>query len=107
MTLVVIIDLVIVLTLVTITMRKGLEQALPCFVFCAVLLPQESRIEVGFDLSSTRLAIATMLALFIACRKPPIMRQSPLKKLIISHICFIVASTAFSIVFITSVKQLL
>lgn len=94
-------------TLIGVTASKGLERALPYFVFFAVLLPQESRIELSFDLSSTRFALVTLLALFFVYRKKAKIRKIPLKNLMYVHIAWVIGSTAFSIVFMTSAKQLL
>jgi O-antigen ligase len=109
MLIVILIDLIIVGTLVAVTATKGLERALPYFVFFAVLLPQESRIVLSglFDLSSTRIALVTLLALFFVYRKKAKIRKNPLKNLMYVHIAWVTVSLTFSIVFMTSAKQLL
>lgn len=109
MSIVVIIDLVVVGTLVYFAMRKGLAEALPYFVFFAVVLPQESRIRLAgaFDLYTTRLALITLLVLFLIRRKQTSSNPLPLKQLIYVHIGWALISTLFSIVFMASVKQLL
>jgi hypothetical protein len=109
MGLVLAIDLIVVFTLVSVAARKGLEQALPYFVFFVVLLPEESRIrlEGAFDLYTHRVALATLLVLFFVYRKRSKIRVIPLTNLIYLHIAWATTSTLFSIVAMTSVKQLL
>jgi hypothetical protein len=109
MPLVIIINVVIVVTLVFVSVRKGVEEALPYWAFFAVLLPQEARISLAgaFDLSSTRLALVTLFALFLMYRPKISARQLPLKNHIWVHVGWVMFSTLFSIVFTASVKQLL
>lgn len=109
MLLVLIIDLVVVATLVSVAARKGLEQALPYFVFFVVLLPEESRVRLSgfFDLYTHRVALATLLVLFLFFRTKLRIRRIPLKNLIYLHVAWALFSTLFSIVFTTSAKQLL
>jgi hypothetical protein len=109
MLLVVIIDLIVIATLVSVAARKGLEQALPYFVFLVVLLPEESRIKLEgvFDLYTHRIALATLLVLFFIYRKKSKVRVIPFTNLIYLHIAWATTSTLFSIVAMTSVKQLL
>ena len=109
MLLVLIIDLVAIATLVSVAARKGLEQTLPYFVFLVVLLPEESRIKLEgvFDLYTHRIALATLLVLFLIYRKKSTVRVVPFKNLIYLHIAWATTSTLFSIVTMTSVKQLL
>ena len=109
MLLVLFIDLVIIGSLVWVAARKGLEQALPYFVFFVVLLPEESRIRVegALDVYSHRVALVTLLLLFLCFRKKSKIRSIPFKNLIYLHIAWATTSTLFSIVTATSVKQLL
>jgi O-antigen ligase len=106
---VILIDLIVVLVLVSASVRGGVERALPYLVFFAVLLPQESRVELSgvCDLSSTRIAIATAAILFLFSRQKVKAKPLPLKGLICMHVTWVVISTAFSIVVTTSLKQAL
>src|SRR5215470_13944978 len=109
MFLVIIIDVIVITTLVFVAVRKGVEQALPYFVFFVVLLPQESRLrlEGTFDLYSQRVALAALVALFLVYRKAAAIHAIPFRRLICLHIGWLTISTVFSIVVVTSVKQLL
>ena len=61
------IDLVVVLSLIR-AARQRLENALPVFCFILVLAPLESRLVIpgAFDLSTERVAMLTLLGLFLA-----------------------------------------
>lgn len=109
MPLVIAIDLIVVGTLVFVALSKGVEEALPYFVFFAVLLPEESRIRLGgaFDLYTTRLALITLFLLFLFRRKRTNNRRLPLKTLIYVHVGWVLISTLFSIVLLASFKQLI
>jgi O-antigen ligase len=109
MPIVIIIDLIVVGTLASVTRRKGLEQALPYFAFFVALLPQESRIRLpgALDLYSTRVALITLLVLFLTHTRKAKIRTIPLKNLIYLQVAWTLGSTLFSIVFLTSMKQLL
>jgi hypothetical protein len=109
MLLVLIIDLLVVATLVSMAARKGLEQALPYFVFFVIVVPEESRIRLSgfFDLYTHRVALVTLLGLFLFFRPKSRTRFIPLKNLIYLHLTWALFSTLFSIVLMTSAKQLL
>jgi hypothetical protein len=103
------INLLLVGTLVIVTARKGFEAALPYAAFFLSVLPQESRIRLSgtFDLYSSRVVLVTLLLLFLAYRRKPKIRQLPLRKLIWCHVSWALLSTLFSIVLVTSTKQLI
>ena len=65
-----IIDLIVVLSLI-VAGRRRVEAALPLFCFYLVVMPHESRFVISglFDLSTERVAILTVLALFVASRE--------------------------------------
>jgi len=108
MLLILAINAVIVVVLVGIATRKGLEAALPFFAFVVTLLPDECRIQVpGLSLYAHRVALIVLTILFIKARKKTKGRTLPLKRLIVLHIVWAVASTLASIVVVTSFKQLL
>ena len=109
MLVVILINLVVVATLVFVASRRGVEQALPYFAFFAVLLPQEARIRLPglFDLYSIRIGLMTLLVLFLVFPTKATIRRVPLKNLMYLHIAWVLGSTAFSIVFMTSIKQML
>jgi hypothetical protein len=109
MFLILLIDFVVVVVLVTVYKRKGLEAVLPYFVFIITLVPDECRINLNglFDLYTRRLALVVLAILFFtASRKGPI-RAFPLKHLMILHFGWAIASTAVSIVVTTSAKLML
>src|SRR4051794_10384373 len=103
------INLLLVGTLVIVTARRGFEATLPYAAFFLSVLPQESRIRLSgtFDLYSSRVVLVTLLLLFLIYRRKPKIRQLPLRKLIWSHISWALLSTLFSIVLVTSTKQLI
>lgn len=109
MLLILAIDIVIVLALVFCARKRGIEGALPCFVFIATLVPDECRVVLPglFDLTSRRLALTVLLLLYLFSRKKRTVGRIPLKNLIWLHVGWILLSTAASIVFVTSIKQLI
>ncbi len=99
------ISLIVVATLV-VKAGRGLENALPAFVFFVTLLPEECRIPLGlFDLFAHRLALIVLVALFLSRKRTGPSGPLPMKNLILLHITWLVLSTVFSIVFMTSFKQ--
>lgn len=103
------IDLIVVITLVVLANRRGLEHALPPFVFFVTLLPEECRIPLPglFDLYTHRLALIVLAILFFTGKKKGLAGPLPLKNLILLHAGWLLLSTAVSIAFMTSVKQLI
>ena len=103
------INLIVVITLVVMANRRGLEHALPPFVFFVTLLPEECRIPLPglFDLYTHRLALIVLAILFFTKKKKGLTGPLPLKNLILLHTGWLLLSTAASIVFMTSVKQLI
>lgn len=111
---IIIIDVLVVAVLVFVTMTKGLERALPFFVFVLVLCPNESQIAIPgiFDLTTWRVAITTVTVLFFLFKGPaleaqPILKNTPLRFLIALHILWCLLSTANSISPVDSIKQVL
>ena len=87
MPLIILIDFAVVVVLVTVYKRRGLEAVLPYFVFIITLMPDECRINLGglFDLYTRRLAFIVLAILFYsASRRGPI-RAFPLKNLMYLH----------------------
>jgi len=108
MTLILFIDIVIVVSLIAASHRR-LENALPMFCFFLVLLPFEARLVVPglFDLTTDRIALLTLLILFLVRREPANTRPIPLKGLMLLHIGWALCSTLYSLSVITSTKQLI
>lgn len=110
MPLIVIIDAIVVVILVGVAMRRGMEAALPFFVFFVTVLPLECRITIPgfFDVSAQRVSLIVLAILFFKTRKKTEkIKTLPFKRLIVLHAFWALASTLTSIVMITSVKQLL
>lgn len=107
MLLIVLIDVLIVATLVTVATRRGLEEALPYFAFIITLVPDECRIALPglFDLRAQRVAVIVLAILFFKSRRKSQIRTTPLKRLMFVNLVWVLASTSVSIVFLTSLKQ--
>jgi hypothetical protein len=103
------IDLVVILVLVGVAKRRGLEAALPYFAFIVTLLPEECRIPIPglFDLYGHRLALVIVAILFFSSGVPKTNSPLPLKQLILLHTGWVLVSSLTSIVILTSAKQLL
>ena len=108
MVLILFIDFVVVISLI-VASRRRLEDALPLFCFLLILMPFESRIVVpgAFDVSTERVALVTLLALFCARRQQAGRKSIPLKGLIFLHIGWALCSTFYSLSVATSTKQLI
>lgn len=108
MALIFVIDLVVIVSLI-IASRRRLEDALPLCCFLIVLVPFESRLVIPglFDLTTERIALFTLFALYIVRRAPSSRSKFPLKRLILLHVVWVLCSTAYSISVITSVKLLI
>ena len=102
------IDVVVVFTLVSVAKRRGLERALPLFVFFLTLIPNECRIVTGvFDLYTYRLALIALAILFFSQRRKSVIQTFPLKTLMFVQAGWLLLSTLASIVVLTSSKQFL
>jgi len=108
MTVVLLIDAIVVISLV-VASRRRLEDALPVFCFFLVLMPLESRIVIPglFDLGTDRVAILTLLVLFFLRGKRGNSGAIPLKRLMYLHIAWAICSTLYSLSVATSMKQLI
>ncbi len=111
MVLILIIDAVVVAVLFYIALNKGVEEALPFFVFACVLLPTTARLNAGlFQLSPQRVALITLLVLtFLLGGRSGGERQGagvPLKWLMAVQVVWALISTANSIVPVMSIKKL-
>jgi len=105
--LIVLIDVVVVATLVSVATRKGLEEALPYFAFFVTALPDECRITLPglFDLRAQRVVVIVLAILFLKSRRRSKISTFPLKHLMLFNFVWVLASTSASIVFMTSLKQ--
>jgi hypothetical protein len=109
MALILLIDLIVVLSMLR-AGRKRLENALPVFCFFLVLVPFESRLVIPglFDLSTERVAVVTLLLMFLTRPGDRIRRsQIPFKNLMFLHLGWVICSTAISLSVATSTKQVL
>jgi hypothetical protein len=113
MILIIAIDFIVVGVLVAIALTKGVEQALPFFAFVVILVPLESTIFLPglFQLNTQRVAIVTLAALYFLTGKRNVessdKRGTPLKYLILLILAWNLISTAGSIVFTTSLSNVL
>ena len=104
MTLVLFIDVLVVAVLV-ITGRRRVENALPFFCFITILMPIDARILLPglFDVSTQRVALLTILALFLITNRRSQV-TIPLKGLIAIHLLWSMLSTCYSLSVATSAK---
>lgn len=108
MALIILIDLGIVISLV-VASRRRLEDALPIFCFFLVLMPFEARIVLPglFDLTTERVELITLLALYLFRRHRAPRRRVPLARLMIVHVAWVVCSALYSLAVAVSIKQLI
>lgn len=113
MLLVIVIDFIVVAGMCYVTLTKGFERVLPFFTFVAVLVPDESNIPLPgvFDLTTRRVALATLIALYFLFSKKNSDETGndalPLKFLLIVHILWCLVATANSIDILRSFKNLM
>ena len=113
MALVILIDFVLLIGLVYLTVSKGLEAALPFFVFVTILVPGESAIPLPglFGLTTQRFAVMVLIVLYLVFgRRGPVEQRNvstPLKLLLILNLAWNILSTVESIDPILSAKQLI
>lgn len=111
MTLILGIDAIVVCALVAIALTKGFEETLPFFAFVVTLVPGESTVPLPglFDLTTARVAIATLIVLYFAVGTNAVMtpekRATPLKYLILLTLGWSLISVLNSVVFTTSLKS--
>src|SRR5215470_12309061 len=113
MTLIILIDVAVLVGLVYVTITKGLEAALPFFVFVTILLPGEAEIQLPglFGLTAQRLAVAVLIVLYLVFgRRGPVEQRNvatPLKILLILNLAWNIVSAVNSIDPVMSAKQLI
>lgn len=114
MYLVVIIDILVVAILAGISLTKGLERALPFFVFVVVFFPEESMIRIPglFNLDTRRVAITALFALYLflpdlSRQREPARAKTPLRFLLAAACLWALISTLASVVPLVSLKQML
>ena len=108
MILIFLIDLVVVVSLILLGHRR-LEAALPLFCFYLILMPIESKIVIPgvFDLTTERIAMMTVLTLFVMQKPRGYNGSVPMKRLMFFHVAWAICSTIYSISTATSLKQLI
>jgi hypothetical protein len=107
---VVIIDILVLAGILYLAAKKGIESALPFFVFVVVCTPEESTIPLPFvSLTTRRVAMCALLLafLFFKNKKESPLEKTPFKYLLILYAGWCVLSTANSIVFSMSLKQMI
>jgi len=89
--------------------RTRVEQALPLFCFVVALMPIDARIAVPglFDVSTERIALLTIAALFLSQPRRSLIKRMPLKYLIVLHLMWLTISTCYSLSVATSAKMML
>jgi O-antigen ligase len=113
MVLVILIDVVLLAGLVYLTVTKGLEGALPFFVFVTILVPGESAIPLPglFGLTAQRFAVGVLILLYVVFGRPGPVEQrrvsTPLKLLLVLNLVWNIVSTVNSIDPTMSAKQLI
>jgi hypothetical protein len=111
MWLIYIIDIVALVTLLTIALRRRVEDALPLAAFVFVLIPRDAAIQIPglFDLTTQRtvlMALAVMYLVLPRSKGPSTSLDATFKWLIVAHIAWCAVSTANSIVPTLSLKKM-
>src|SRR5882757_3726165 len=103
------INIVVIVTLCSVAKRKGLAEALPYFTFFVVLIPDQSQFKLPglFDMTTRRLAVATLLVLYVTATMSKKRSGMPLTRLMLLSAAWAAASTICSLQIGTSAKQLL
>jgi len=111
MWLIYVIELVALIVLCSIAVRRGLEAAFPFAAFAFVLIPRDAAITIPgvFDITTQRVLLAALFVLYLMLprRQAVTLRvDAVLKWLIIAHIGWCIVSTADSIVPVLSLKKM-
>lgn len=110
MILVIFIDLIVLASLIFVSMRKGLEDALPMAACFLIFFPEEAKLQTGlFDITTQRFITIVLLLLSMQQKGSALgpIRKMPLKGGIIAIALWWTVSTLFSISFMDSLKALL
>lgn len=111
MILVLILDFIVVVTLLSVAMRKDFNATLPVAAFFLVIFPEESKFSIGglFDITTQRVVVLTLffLLLVVAKRRGGSPEKLPLRGWIVLLIVWWTLSTLNSIAFADSAKSLL
>ena len=72
MGLILVLDIITVVSVIYMALRKGLEQALPLAAFLFVIFPEEAKIPIPglFDLTTQRLVVVALLVLCMISKVP-------------------------------------
>ena len=105
------IDALVVVMLIAIAARRGVEHALPFVAFIFVLVPRDAAITIPglFDLTTQRILLGVLALLYVVLPSPKARTSrldTPLKWLIIVHIAWCLISVANSIVPLMSLKKM-
>jgi hypothetical protein len=108
MLIIILLQLIIVISMIRAS-RSQLENVLPVFAFFVVLMPLESRLVVPGvgDFNTMRVALLTLLILYLMRKEKTSSSAIPLKALMVMHVIWALCSTFYSLSVVTSVKQLI
>jgi hypothetical protein len=106
MILIIVLDIVIVGSLLF-AARRRVENALPLVAFFVVLMPLEARIVLPglCDLDAGRVAVVTLLGIFVVRREYAVRGPVPLQGLMCLHCGWALCSTVVALSVATSIKQ--
>lgn len=102
-------DVVVVVSLLVLWKRKGIEGCLPLAAFCLIFFPEESKLPISglFDITTQRLVTLILLCLYARDRSRIRQRRLPFKVPIILIVAWWTIATINSIVFVDSLKSFL
>ncbi|MBZ5658905.1 MAG: O-antigen ligase family protein [Acidobacteriia bacterium] len=109
MTLVLIIDAVVICLILGCAFLKGLERTLPLIAFLLMLFPYESQVTLTgyFDLTTQRLIVILTFLLYVFSSEAKERGKLPLRNTIFFLMAWMLIASAFSVVFVTSIKSVL
>lgn len=102
-------DLAVVVGLLVLWKRKGIEACLPLAAFCLIFFPEESKLSISgmFDITTQRLVTLVLFCLYALDRSRIRRRRLPFKVPILLIVVWWGIATVNSIVFIDSLKSFL
>jgi hypothetical protein len=109
MTLVLILDAIVICLILGCAFLKGLERTLPLIAFLLMLFPYESQITLPglFDLTTQRLIVLLAVMLYAFSSEAKDRGKLPLRNTIFLLMAWMLLSSVFSTVFVTSIKSVL
>jgi hypothetical protein len=109
MTLVLILDAIVICLILGCAFLKGLERTLPLIAFLLMLFPYESQITLPglFDLTTQRLIVLLTVMLYAFSSEAKDRGKLPLRGTIFLLMAWMLLSSVFSVVVVTSIKSVL